>query len=559
MMLKYDHYYTYNELVGAMKGLVEAHPDLARLEVIGKSGEGRDLVAIIITNSKTGPDDSKPGYYIDGNHHAGECVGSMASLYTADYLLSNYGTNAQVTRLVDTCSFYIHPRVSPDGTEVYLTTPETMRSVPRYYPYLQWEEMDGLYPADVNGDGEILLMRVEDPNGEWKVSSKDKRAMAKRAPDEVEGTFYRVYQEGFVRNYTGKPIKNAPLKWGLDLNRNYPAEWGPEVVQSGAGPYPLSEPETKAVADFVIAHPNICIAMTNHTTGGVLLAVPGSCPPSKIPQHDWAVLKALGKIGTQVTGYPCISIFEEFHAKSESWSHGAADDWLYLHRGIVAYTTELWNLATRAGVKMWPRTEKDDEEQEDDFVKMLQWQDKELGGEGFVDWTPFDHPQLGKVEIGGWKPKFVVQNAPPAFLPSECAKISEWFVRTAEALPHLSISEVNVEKAGEGAYVVSCLLANTGYLPTYGTKKALELKLHLPLTIELCGEGIEVMGSAKQTLGQLEGRAASQAQFWMGYFRGDSPTRETRVKWTVKAAPGASGKITAKSARAGTAVAEFTI
>ncbi len=150
-MLKYDHSYTYGELVGALKALAEAHPELARLEVIGKSGEGRDLVAIIITNFKTGLDDSKPGYYIDGNHHAGECVGSMASLYTTDYFLSNYGSNSQVTRLVDTCAFYIHPRVSPDGTGSLSATPKTCVRPREYYPFPQWEEMDGLYPADING------------------------------------------------------------------------------------------------------------------------------------------------------------------------------------------------------------------------------------------------------------------------------------------------------------------------------------------------------------------------------------------------------------------------
>jgi hypothetical protein len=47
-------------------------------------------------------------------------------------------------------SFYIHPRVSPDGAEEFLTTPQTMRSVPRLYPFAEWEEMPGLYPADVD-------------------------------------------------------------------------------------------------------------------------------------------------------------------------------------------------------------------------------------------------------------------------------------------------------------------------------------------------------------------------------------------------------------------------
>ncbi len=559
MILTYDRYYTYSELVKGLKTLEETYPNLATCKVIGKSGEGRDIVLIAITNKETGPDDSKPGYYVDGNHHAGECVGSMVSLYTADYLLSNYGKEDRITRLVDTCSFYVHPRVSPDGAEAFLATPETMRSVPRYYPFQNWEEMPGLYPADINGDGEILLMRIEDPTGEWKVSSHDERAMAKRRPDENHGTFYRVFQEGLIRDYDGGPLEIAPMKWGIDLNRNYPAEWGTEVVQSGAGPYPLSEPETRAVADFITAHPNIVIGMTNHTTGGVLLMVPGSRAPADIPQHDWNALNAIGKIGAEVTGFPCISIFEEFHAEKHTWSHGAFDDWMYFHRGIVAYTTELWDMATRSGVKMWPRVKKSDEEQEMDFVKMLKWCDQELGGKGFVNWHEFGHPQLGRVEIGGWKFKFVVQNAPPRFLPGECNKIAEWFIRSAGTLPHLAIKDLKIAPVDKGFYEVRCTVANTGYLPTCGTKMALDLKMHLPFTVEITGHGFSVVGDSKKKCGHLEGRASAESQFWMGYFRGVNPPRETVLKWVIKAEKPCSGKIVAKSARAGTAVLDFFV
>jgi murein tripeptide amidase MpaA len=129
-----------------------------------------------MTNTATGCAASKPAFYFDGNHHAGEVTGSMISMYTIKYLLENFGKDDRVTRILDRYAVYAIPRISPDGAEVYLTTPDTLRSVPRFYPYPNPEEKEGLYPADIDGDGENLLMRVKDPAGEWKVSPRTRGA-----------------------------------------------------------------------------------------------------------------------------------------------------------------------------------------------------------------------------------------------------------------------------------------------------------------------------------------------------------------------------------------------
>ena len=159
-----------------------------------------------------------------------------------------------------------------------MKTPASLRSVPRIYP--EAEQKPGLVPEDINGDGQILQMRQKSPYGDWKVSSLDDRLMVPRQPDELEGEFYRVYQEGMIHEpeaISGDLHRSNSL-WGMDLNRNYPMNWDVEAKQSGAGPYPLSEPESKAVADFIITHPNISFVSTLHTTGGALLRLPGVKP-----------------------------------------------------------------------------------------------------------------------------------------------------------------------------------------------------------------------------------------------------------------------------------------
>ncbi|HHY75659.1 MAG TPA: carboxypeptidase [Firmicutes bacterium] len=560
MELRFDHYYLYGELESALKGLAEKYPRLMTLESAGKTPEGRDIWAVTITDRETGCPSAKPAFYFDGNHHAGEVTGSMISMYIIDYLLKNYGKDERVTKILRNYTVYAIPRVSPDGAEVYLTTPETLRSVPRPYPYPNPEEKEGLYPADVDGDGEILLMRVKDPSGEWKVSPKDPRALVRRRPDEDEGTFYRVYTEGFIRDYDGGPVKLAPPKWGIDLNRNYPYSWAPDTRQPGAGEFPLSEPETRAVAEFVASHPNISLAFTFHTTGGVILRVPGSHPASKSPHRDIETLIAIGEMGTEETGYPCIPCYEDFSGGNpDTFSTGAFDDWLYEHRGILAYTVETWNQAQRAGVSQWPRRPKSPKEQEEDFLKLLEWNDRELGGAGFVPWRPFNHPQLGPVEIGGWRTKFVVQNAPRAFLEGECHKNCMFALRAMMTLPRLTLDRVTVRPLGDGVYHLSAVVRNVGYLSSSGSYQARLVNKAKPIEVFIAGDSIEVVGKAKKEIGHLDGRAGDNRAFAGGYYRGGADVREAKVEWVVKGKTGTSVIITVQGERAGVVRATVTL
>lgn len=556
----FDHYWDFRELESALRGWASEYPDLCTLESIGKSGEGRDIWAVTVTNKKVGRSDKKPAFYIDGNHHAGEVTGSMISLYTVKHLLANYGKDERVSRILDRYTVYVIPRVSPDGAEVYLTTPETLRSVPRPYPYPDPEEREGLHPADVDGDGSILLMRVKDPAGEWKVSSEDPRAMIRRSPDEECGTFYRIYTEGFIRDYDGGEIKALSAKWGLDFNRNYPYGWAPDTRQPGAGEFPLSEPETRAIAEFVVRHPNIVLAFTYHTTGGVILRVPGGHPASKSPQRDIQALIAIGEMGTEETGYPCIPCFEDFSGGSaESYSTGAFDDWLYEHRGILGYTVETWNQAQRAGIRQWPRRPKSGKEQDEDLLKLLAWNDRELSGRGWEDWRPFDHPQLGPVEIGGWHVKFVVQNAPPPFLAAECHKNAVFSLRAMACLPRLELVKPLAKPLAGGVYEVSVVVKNLGFLPTFGSHQARAVNKAPELEALIAGEGVEIVGKAKKLIGHLEGRSGQTGGFGMGYFRGGTSGRETRVAWVVRAEKGTTVTVTVSGEKAGTVTSDIAL
>jgi murein tripeptide amidase MpaA len=169
-----------------------------------------------------------------------------------------------------------------------------------------------LHVQDINQDGKILQMRILDPNGDWKISTLDQRLMEKRGPDEHDGVYYRLLSEGLLEDFDGYIIKEARTPEGLDFNRNFPFQWRTEGEQHGAGPYPASEPEIRALVDFISRHPNINIALTFHTFSRVILRPYSTKSDDDIIPEDLWVFKKMGEIGTRASGYRCVSTFHDF-------------------------------------------------------------------------------------------------------------------------------------------------------------------------------------------------------------------------------------------------------
>lgn len=533
----WDRYLKYDELTRFMKEVAERYPGLCTMYSIGKTWEGRDIWCVEVTNKDKGKAPEKPALYIDGNTHAGEVTGSMIALYTIRHLVTNYSKDPKVTAILDTRTFYIVPRLSVDGAELYLTSPYIPRSSIRPWPYE--EEQDGLHPFDVDGDGIIAQMRIEDENGEWRVSDKDPRVMVRRRPDETGGKYYRILGEGVVKNFNGVEIKQAPSKWGLDINRNYGADWAQQNIQPGSGPYPFSEPESRAVAEFFQSHKNIVLAQSYHTFTGAILRPPATKADKDISPKDLKAMKEIGEVGTQITGYPCLGVYEDFQltrdflAKRPLW--GSALDWMYWHAGVIAYSTEVWDMPNRAiGRKDTYKTLMD--WSEDEQVLMQKWNDENLGGEGFINWRPFEHPQLGPVEIGGWKHKFVIQNPPPKFLKQECEKNTLFSIACALTTPLIRIVKAEARKIEKGVYEVSAVVRNMGYLPTNVTDQAVTNKTASPVKAKIVvGDGTEVIGGRGEIeLGHLEGRLTLGRPF------GGARQMEHLCRWVVKT-PDATG------------------
>ncbi len=547
--IDFTRYYRYDDLVHHLRELVAARPNLATLESIGQSLEGRDLWLVTLTNQATGQALDKPGFWIDGNTHAGEVTGSTACLYTIWWLLDAYGSDPRATDLLDHQTTYILPRLCPDGAEYYLTNPSYIRSSTRLYPYP--EPRPGLTEADIDGDGRILLMRVPDPNGAWKASMMDPRIMRQRDFDESGGTYYTLLNEGYIHEYDGWRFEVAPDPHGIDLNRNYPYQWGARDEERGGGAYPLSEPEVRAEVECWRQRPNINGFYTYHTAGGVLLRPYSTLSDDALPTEDLAIFKHFGERGQAMTGYRHASTYHDFRYDPKGITHGCMDDTAYDLFGWFGFTAELWDLPGEAGIKDRKWIEWDRWHPEEDDVAIMQWNDAHLGDQGFVNWHPFEHPQLGRVEIGGFPYKTVEQNPPPQFLQPIIEKHARFTLAMALAAPRLALPRTQVERLGPDTWQVTALVENQGFLPTDTSRQARKRGIVRPIsaTLTLPAGASLVVGKDRTEIGQLEGRALSLGRLWA---LDDPGARSQRLDWTIRAPAGSAVVLTVAAERGGT-------
>ncbi|HLG08275.1 MAG TPA: M14 family metallopeptidase [Gaiellaceae bacterium] len=555
MRVRFDRFYTYAELTETVEAWASEFPGLFRLESIGSSYEGREIWLATVTNLQTGPPEEKPAVFLHAQIHAVEYTGTTAALNLLDRLLHDFGEDDRVSRALDTRCFYVVPRTNPDGPEAALADGRFRRSSVRPYPHE--EPKDGLHREDVDGDGRVLFMRIPDSNGSWKAHPDDPRLLVARQPDDAEGECFRVLPEGMIRNWDGVTIRIAPVLEGLDLNRNWPAEWAPEGEQQGAGPYPTSEPEVRALVQAIVDRPNITSYVGYHTFSGVHLRPWSGRSDDDFPVPDLRAFKLMGEEATRLTGYPAISIFHDFKYHPKMVIKGGDIDWIYDHLGAFAWVTEFWSPQRAAGLTDYHFIDWIREHPPEDDLALVSLAD-ELG-EGYVDWYPFDHPQLGPVELGGWDIVHFWFNPPLSRLEDEVKPHADFALFLALVSPRLEVRSFESTPVGEGAYRLRLVLENTGWLPTNVTEKALERKAVQPIEVSLeLPEGARVAtGKEREEAGQLGGRVERRSITWWGVDH--STSERTKVDWVVEAKAGDRVSVVARHDRAGTVRAELVL
>ena len=484
--MDFKHYHTNAEIGEWMRKWVNEHPDLVTLYSVGKSFGEKDIWQMTLTNKKTGKDTDKPAAFFEGGRHSGEITGTESAIYLAWYLIENYGKDADVTKLLDTKAVYIKPINNIDGSDMYRLTAQANRSTVRPYD----DDGDGLLdedpPEDLDGDGFIRQMRkyVGPGKGDAVKDTLDKSGRLMRRVGAGKGD-YLMYSEGIDNDGDGRV--NEDGIGGLDLHRNYPENWRPMreatgrgFTQGGAGEYPLSEPETRAVVLWTLTHPNVGVANSMDTAVPMMLRAPSTCEEKEcMYPADLKLYQHFDSVGKAKTGYPWAGdVYRVYNTRGgvnpitgdsarpePLFGHGP--DFGYFQYGAIWYGDEIWNGGRE---KDYNNDGKVDE------YEALRFCDEEYGGKCFKPWTKFNHPQLGEVEIGGMNPKFWSQNPPAEWLEKWARNEAMFNLYLAQSLPQVEIVSVTSApvKLAKGAkapgdsatHEVKVTLRNNGRLPT---------------------------------------------------------------------------------------------
>ncbi len=529
--LTFDKFHSADVMNEWLVRWAKLYPELVDLYEIAKSYEGRPILQMTVTNKNTGKDTDKPAAFFEGNRHSGEITSSESVMWLAQYLLESYGNDPEITRLVDKYTFYLRPVNNPDGHNLYIHTAQSNRSTVRPAD----NDLDGLLdedaPEDINGDGIILSMRWKDEkNGNYIIDPEDPsgRIMKRTSPGEGE---YMVETEGIDNDGDGRI--NEDGIGGLDLHRNYPENWRPDrhveatgrgYTQNGAGEYPLSEIETRSVVTFLLSHPNVYVVNSMDTSVPMHLRPPSTSPSEdRMYPEDLEWYIHFDELGKKITGYEKAGdVFQDYGGGSPLFGHGP--DFGYWYYGAIWYGDELWNGA---------RFKDYDGDDDIDQLDILRWDDEENNGDGFIEWTEAYHPVYGKVETGGFHPKFFSQNAPAKHLLPWAKNEALFNLEMVKHMPDLVWDDVIVKKIksykkDSADYRITVVYKNNGKLPT-ALKQAHLVKIVKEDQVKLCFDRKLVSGDNRQVKILDEGRSERR------WYPGMDINREERAEITKNA------------------------
>jgi murein tripeptide amidase MpaA len=524
--VQFDQFYTYDEIDAYVRSLAEAFPNLCQLGSIGRSRDGREIHLLTLTNFDSANPKDRPAYVIHGGIHAHEPASAHGPLYTAQKLLADHEPDGLLSRI----AFYIVPRLCADGSEVCIATSARIRSRTDFVN----RESNAVYPEDLDGDGLILTIRQEHPDGRFVADPADPRLLIRRRADSP-GPFYRFFPEGRIHDWDGGDritmaglhsfFPQTPDLMGgrsFDWNRNWSYNWRPESEQMGSGDYPFSELEMRHFVEFLYGHPKIFGILGYHCGRSSIIRPPASGSREDLDAGDDTAMEELGQKGAELTRSPLVSLVDSHNGRRNKGKGGHSLDFAYHHLGIFGFEVELGTVLNAAGLRTEACLEWT-EEQVDEWMRRLLkwWDDRGQRDTLFEPWRPFEHPQLGAVELGGFH--YTVLDNP---LVSELRETVEgayrFTVEHARQHPRIVVEELRVDQLDANVYRVRLRVANRGQLPTHVTNKGRQLRRMEPVVASFApAAGVELLSAVGHLeLGHVEGVTGSRVAEWFVALRG---------------------------------------
>jgi hypothetical protein len=570
--LEFNSYHSPQGLIAALNALNRANPAFTRIHAIGRSPGGRDLLMIEIGPDTLKPAGRRPAVLVAGNLEGSLPIASEAALFLAREVIAKADARRDLT-------WYILPAANPDGLARFSAKPRFATGI---NDGAHNDDMDDATdedgPDDLDGNGIITEMRVKDPAGEWMALPSDPRILKRADPAKGEKGIYKVYTEGIDNDGDGE--YNEDGYGGTDVSITFPHLFHPFTATGGQ--WPGSEPETYAIMQFAMSHPEIAMTFTLGATNMCLQPPAGGRKGSadlthiKIPEYYAKIfgadpnatytmqevmdlIRPIVPPGMEVTEARIASLLglgavvnplEEdlkyYRELSERYKDflkqnkldgkrlepaqprdGSFELWSYYQLGVPTFSMDLWTLPEAAegksekggitpetltgmsndeflalgetklaaflkefgapdslkpaslieAVKSGKMTPKQISEMAKQAPKpkgadsgdrrmkaLLSFSDENLQGKGFVAWTPFKHPTLGDVEIGGAVP-YTDGTPPPGMIKALLEGQVPWIFKIAEKLPRMKILKTEVEAKGSDIYELTAWIQNSGELP----------------------------------------------------------------------------------------------
>ena len=470
-----EDYYRNRSLGRHLMSLAERNPELVRVESIARSINRRNVWLVEVGRGARQNHETRPAMLVVAGVEGNDLIGCSAAVSWVNHLAEQYGNDADVTKLLDTTTIYVMPRLNPDAAGHFFTKPKFETSLNKRPVD---DDHDGLIdedgPEDINGDGLVTWMRIEDPEGEYILDPGDNRLLLKADHLKGEVGAWRYLTEGTDNDKDERWNEDGP--GGVNFNRNFPHDF--KFFGANAGLHPVSEAETRAIADFVIEHPNIGIVMTYGDADNLSKTPKGARPAGRrkpmtaIDEGDVGYYRAMGDIYREALG-----LDKELEGAAAS---GSFSDWMYYHRGRLSLAARAWSPAV-AGEMSKPAEKEEEQNSESDKKRkdrgdgdrrnerqrrQLKWFD-ENAPKAFVKWRAVEHPDFPnqRVEVGGYAP-FALTNPPASMVEQITAKHANFLTTAAKKLPRIGIREVKTRHLGRSVYEVRIEVENTGFLPT---------------------------------------------------------------------------------------------
>lgn len=477
-------YYDNNSLGRRLVSLAKENPGLVRVDSVARSMRKRKVWLIELGKGTKQDRQTRPAMLVVAGIEGNDLIGCTAAVTWVEFLVEQYQDDVEIAKLLQTTTIYIVPRLNPDAAEHFfarlkLETSSNLKPVD--------DDHDGLFdedgPEDLNDDGLITWMRIEDPEGKYILDPKDDRLLLKADHLKSEVGTWRYLREGVDNDHDERWNEDGP--GGVNYNRNFPYDY--KFFAEDAGVHPVSEAETRALADFVIEHPNIALVVT-YGSADNLSKAPESAEPAgrrepmtKIHQDDAGYYRVMGELYREAIG-----LEKELEGASVP---GAFSDWMYYHRGRLSLAARAWSPAVAVEIteaaeeegkepqepdSESEREENDkDEDAKDDEDKRNQQERKELkwfdehASEAFVEWQPIEHPDFPgrRAEVGGYRP-YALTNPPAELVGEIAARHANFLTKAVKQLPRIGVRKIECRHLGRSVYEVKIQVENTGFLPT---------------------------------------------------------------------------------------------